>query len=267
MLAVGLVAMVYFGARVFGKTIGSILGGIIGKTSKRMWQNMAYALYPQSGIAIGLVILLSNDAFIPDDIKQAVSAIVLAGVTIAEILGPFCTKAALVRSGEANRDRQRLVEFLAEEFIIVDLKAMDKWDAIRQMVAFLMKTHRVEHISQEELYQSVVSREKDMSTAMGRGIAIPHGHIEKGVAIQGVMAIIREGIDFDAPDNEPVKLIMLIVTPKDKKDLHLKVLSSLSSMVSDSAIRERLMAAISPEDAMEVIESKEARDYNYFLEQ
>ncbi|MDF7806802.1 PTS sugar transporter subunit IIA [Pontiellaceae bacterium B12219] len=267
MLAVGLVAMVYFGARVLGKTIGSILGGIIGRTTKRMWQNMAYALYPQSGIAIGLVILLSNDAFIPEDIKQAVSAIILAGVTIAEILGPFCTKAALVRSGEANRDRQRLVEFLAEEFIIVDLKAMDKWDAIRQMVAFLMKTHRVEHISQEELYQSVVSREKDMSTAMGHGIAIPHGHIEKGVAIQGVMAIIREGIDFDAPDNEPVKLIMLIVTPKDKKDLHLKVLSSLSSMISDAAIRDRLMAAISPEDAMEVIESKEARDYNYFLEQ
>jgi mannitol/fructose-specific phosphotransferase system IIA component (Ntr-type)/Kef-type K+ transport system membrane component KefB len=267
MLAVGLVAMVYFGARVLGKTIGSVLGGIVGKTSKRIWQNMAYALYPQSGIAIGLVILLSNDAHIPGEIKQAVSAIILAGVTIAEILGPFCTKAALVRSGEANRDRQRLVEFLAEEFIIVDLKATDKWDAIRQMVAFLMKTHRVEHISQEELYESVVSRENEMSTAMGRGIAIPHGRIEKGVAIQGVMAIIRDGIDFDAPDNEPVKLIMLIVTPEDKKDLHLKVLSSLSSMVSDSAIRERLMAAISSEDAMEVIESKEARDYNYFLEQ
>ncbi|MDF7797925.1 PTS sugar transporter subunit IIA [Pontiellaceae bacterium B1224] len=266
MLAVGLVAMVYFGARVLGKTIGAALGGIVGKTSKRIWQNMAFALYPQSGIAIGLVILLSNDAFIPEEIKQAVSAIILAGVTIAEIIGPFATKAALVRSGEANRDRQRLVEFLAEEFIVVNLKAMDKWDAIRQLVAFMMKTHRVEHISQEELYQSVVAREQDMSTAMGRNIAIPHGHIEKGPSIQGVMAICREGIEFDAPDNEPVKVIMLIITPKDKKDLHLKVLSSLSSMVSDQAIRERLIAAISPEDAMEVIESKEARDYNYFLE-
>ncbi len=266
MLSVGVVALVYVGARVFGKSLGAALGGIVGKCSKRIWHNMAFALYPQSGIAIGLVVLLSNDPHIPEEIKQAVSAIILAGVTIAEIVGPFATNAALARSGEANRDRQRLVEFLAEEFIVVDLKALDKWDAIRQLVAFLMKTHRVEHISQDELYQSIVDREKDMSTAMGRGIAIPHGHIEKGPSIQGVMAICREGVEFDAPDNEPVKLIMLIVTPSDKKDMHLKVLSSLSSMVSDAAIRERLIAAISPEDAMEVIESKDARDYNYFLE-
>jgi mannitol/fructose-specific phosphotransferase system IIA component (Ntr-type) len=266
MAAVGLMAAVYIGGRVLGKTIGAAIGGIVAKSSRRIWQNMAYALYPQSGIAIGLVILLGNDANIPQDLTQAVSAIILAGVTVAEIIGPFCTKAALARSGEAGRDRQRLVEFLAEEFIIVDLKALDKWDAIRQLVAFLMKTHRVEHVSQEELYQTIVDREKEMSTGMGHGIAIPHGHIKKGPAIQGVLAICRNGIDFDSPDNQPVKLIMLIVTPEDKKDMHLKVLSSLSSMVRDEAIRTRLIAAISPEDAMEVIESEEARDYNYFLE-
>ncbi|NNJ70446.1 MAG: PTS transporter subunit EIIA, partial [Kiritimatiellales bacterium] len=212
MLAVGLLALIYVGARVLGKSIGAALGGLVGKCSGRIWQNMSFALYPQSGIAIGLVVLLSNDLYIPETIIQTVSAIILAGVTIAEIVGPFCTKAALARSGEANRDRQRLVEFLAEEFIVVDLKAMDKWDAIRQLVNFLMRTHRVEHISQEELYQSIVAREKDMSTAMGRGIAIPHGHTEKGPSIQGVMAICRQGLEFDAPDGEPVKLIMLIVT-------------------------------------------------------
>lgn len=266
MLSVGALALVYIGARVLGKSIGAALGGILGKCSPRIWQNMAYALYPQSGIAIGLVILLSNDPNTPGDIRQAVGAIILAGVTMAEIIGPFCTKAALARSGEANRDRQRLVEFLAEEFIVVDLAAKDKWDAIRQLVAFMMRTHRVEHVSQEELYQTVVEREKMLSTAMGRAIAIPHGHIKKGPAIQGVMGICRNGIEFDAPDGEPVKLIMLIITPEDRKEMHLKVLASLSSMIRDDAIRTRLIAAISPEDAMEVIESKEARDYNYFLD-
>ncbi len=67
-------------------------------------------------------------------------------------------------------------------------------------------------------------------------------------------------------DGEPVKIIMLIVTPEGKEDTHLKVMASLSAMVSDEAIRTRLIAAISPEDAWEVIESKEVRDYNYFLE-
>lgn len=266
MLAVGGLAAVYIGGRVLGKTLGAAIGGIVGKCSPRIWQNMAYALYPQSGIAIGLVILLGNDVSIPEEIRSMVSAIILAGVTIAEIVGPFCTKAALARSGEAGRDRERLVEFLAEEFILVDLKTSDKWDAIHQMVAFLMKTHRVEHMSQEELYETVIEREKSMSTGIGQGIAIPHGRIKKGPAIQGVLAICRDGVDFDSPDGEPVKLLVLIVTPEDKKDLHLKVLSSLSSMVSNEIIRTRLIAAISPEDAMEVIESEEARDYNYFLE-
>jgi PTS system fructose-specific IIC component len=263
---VGGLALVYFASRFVGKGLGAALGGMLGKSSKRLWQNMSFSLVPQAGIAIGLVVLLDGDESIPREMSRAVGAIVLAAVTINEIVGPFFTKAALMRSGEANRDRQRLVEFLAEEFIMVDLKALDKWDAIRQLVTFLMRTHRVEHISHEELYQSIVARENEFTTAMGREIALPHGRIGKGPAIQGVMGICRDGIDFDAPDGEPVKLIMLIVTPEDKKDLHLKVLASLSAMVRDDAIRTRLIAAISSEDAMEVIESKEVRDYNYFLD-
>ncbi len=266
MMEVGGLAVVYFASRFVGKGLGAALGGVIGRCSKRLWQNMSFSLIPQAGIAIGLVVLLDGDESMPRAMTHAVGAIILAAVTINEIVGPFFTKAALIRSKEAGLDRQRLVEFLAEEFIVVNLKALDKWDAIRQLVAFLMRTHRVEYVSQEELYQTVVEREKDFSTAMGRGIAIPHGRITKGPAIQGVMAICRNGIEFDSPDGEPVRIIMLIVTPEDKKDMHLKVLSSLSAMVSDESIRNRLMAAISPEDAMEVIESKEARDYNYFLD-
>ena len=148
----------------------------------------------------------------------------------------------------------------------MDLKAEDKWDAIRRLSGFLMRTHRVEHISEDELYASVCAREEEMSTAIGEGIAIPHGHVDKGPAIQGVMGICREGIDFDAPDGEPVRLILLIATPQDKRDLHLKVLASLSRMMSNPKIRNRLIAALSPEDAMEVIESEEVRDYNYFLD-
>jgi PTS system fructose-specific IIC component len=210
---------------------------------------------------------MSNDDSIPGEIKHTVSAIVLAGVTIAEIIGPLCTKAAVKNANEHEQDRERLVEFLSEEFVKVDLKADDKWDAIQQLSGFLMRTHRVEHLSEAELYESVCLREKEMSTAIGEGIAIPHGHVDKGPAIQGVMGICPEGIDFNAPDGEPVRLILLIVTPNDKRDVHLKVLASLSRMMANPKIRTRLMAALSPEDAMEVIESEEVRDYNYFLEQ
>ena len=264
--AVGLMALIYTFSRILGKSIGTWFGGLIGKCSSRIRTHMTYALYPQSGIAIGLVVLLSNDLFIHDEIKQTVSAIVLAGVALAEIIGPICTKAAVKSAKEDDKDRERLVEFLSEEFIKIDLKATDKWDAIKQLTSFMMKTHRVEHMTEEELYESIVMRENDMSTAIGDGIAIPHGYVSKGPAIQGVMGICREGIDFDAIDGRPIKLILLIITPNDKREMHLKVLSSLSRMMSNAVIRNRLLSAISPEDAMEIIEGEDARDYNYFLE-
>ncbi len=263
---VGGLAFIYLLARLVGKGAGAALGGLVGKCSKRIWQNMSFSLVPQAGVAIGLVILLDGDENIPATMTRAVGAIILAAVTVNEIVGPFCTKAALIRSKENGRDRQRLVEFMAEEFIMVDLKATDRWDAIRQLTTFLMRTHRVEHITLEELYQTIVEREKLMSTGMGKGIAIPHGRIKKGRDIQGVIGICREGVDFDAPDGLPVKLIMLIATPEKKADMHLKVMGSVSAMVSNETIRNRLIAAISPEDAMDVIESEEARGFNYFLE-
>ena len=266
LVEVGGLALIYFAARFVGKGLGAVLGGLAGKCSKRIWQNMSFSLVPQAGVAIGLAILLTGDKDMPGGLTHSIGAIILAAVTINEIVGPFFTKAALTRAGEAYCDRPRLVEFLAEEFVVVDLKARDKWDAIHQLVAFLMRTHRVEHIDKDELYHTVVERENMASTAMGKGIALPHGRIEKGPAIQGVMGILREGVDFGAPDGQPVRLVMLIVTPKEHADLHIKVLASLAGMVRDETIRTRLLAALSPEDAMEVIESKEARDYNYFLE-
>ena len=69
-------------------------------------------------------------------------------------------KAAVKSAKEDDKDRERLVEFLSEEFIKVDLKANDKWDAIKQLTSFMMKTHRVEHMTEDELYDSIVSRER-----------------------------------------------------------------------------------------------------------
>ena len=159
------------------------------------------------------------------------------------------------------------MEFLHEEFILTGLKARDKWDAIRQLTDFFIRVHHVKHIPSDHVYDSIVERETSMSTALGKGVAIPHGRISKGPAIQGVLGIYREGIDFNAPDGKPVQIIMLIVTPENHEDRHLQVMASLSAMISDNMIRSRLIAAINANDAWEVIEGEETRNYNYFLEE
>jgi mannitol/fructose-specific phosphotransferase system IIA component (Ntr-type) len=243
------------------------VGGVVSKTSRRIWSSIPLGLMPQAGIAIGLVVLLEGDPRIPRDITELVGAVVLAAVTINEIIGPFFTRAALRRAREAGLDRPRLMEFLQEEFILTDIQAEDKWDALAKLTDFFALTHNIRPRHRDKILASVVERERELSTAVGMGCAIPHGRIDAGSAVQGVLGICRDGIDFDAPDGAPVKLIVLIVTPKEHEKRHLEVMASLASMMSNEQVRERLVAAINANDAWEIIEHEEGRGYNYFLDE
>ncbi|MFP4502155.1 MAG: cation:proton antiporter [Candidatus Hydrogenedentota bacterium] len=264
--AAGVICVAYVAARFSGKAIGAALGGIASRTSRRIWINTGFGLMPQAGVAIGLVVLLSGDTRLDPGLREMVTTVVLAAVAIAEIFGPFLVRLGLRRANELNKDRRRLMEFLQEEYITTDLTAQDKWEAIRKLTDFYIRTHRTKPEDRQQLYNSIIDREKDFTTGIGLGAAIPHGRIEKGQGIRGVLAICREGVDWDAPDGEPVKLIMLLVTPRGYEKEHLEVMASLASMISDEMLRTRLVAAIDPNDAWEVIEGEETSTYNYFID-
>jgi len=257
----------YLFARAAGKTIGALTGGALLQISQRIYTNIAIGLWPQAGVAIGLIVLLESDARLPANMAPLIGTVVLAAVTLNEIIGPFFTRGALRRSREAGRDRPRLVEFLEEEHILMDVVAEDRWEALKQLSAFYAKVYRCAPSEAVDIEASVMERERETTTAIGLGAAIPHGRVPEGEGIRGVLGISREGVDFNAIDGQPVHLMMLIVTPHEHEQRHLEVMSSLVSMVSNEAIRERLAAAIDANDAWEIIEGEEARPYNYFLEE
>lgn len=263
---VGVLCAAYMVARMAGKCVGAALGGMAGKASRRIWFNLGLGLVPQAGVAIGLVVYLRGNPNVDPEISSFISTLILSAVTVNEIIGPFFTRFALSRAKEAGKDKRRLMEFLQEEFILVDLKAQDKWEAIHTLSDFYARTH---HLSQEQrdiLHKTVEERERDFTTAIGLGAAIPHGRVDEGARVNGVLGICRDGVDFEAPDGEPVKLIMLIVTPKGFDQEHLEVMASLAKMISDEAIRTRLIAAIDANDAWEIIEGEETPNYNYYLD-
>lgn len=262
----GPLCALYILARGFGKSIGATAGAVLSGSSARIRSSIPFGFLPQAGVAVGLIVVLQGDPRIDPEFSSLVGTLVLAAVTINEIVGPFTTRYALRRADEAGLDRPRLVEFLQEEFILPDLRADDKWDALRKLTDFYARTHRVKPHQRDAVYASVLERENEASTAIGFQAAIPHGKVESGEVIQGVLAICPDGVDFDAPDGLPVKLIVLIVTPREHEQRHLDVLASLSSMISNEHVRTRLMAALDANDAWEVIESEQSRPYNYFLE-
>ncbi len=266
LISAGALCVVYVVARSAGKMMGAYVGARTTSSSPRIAASIPLALVPQAGVVIGLLVLLEGDARVPAEISDKVGTLLVAAVTINEILGPLFTRMALVRSKEAGLDRPRLMEFLQEEFILTNLESDDKWDALRKLTDFFVSAHHVNRSHADELYDTIVEREKTDSTAIGCGAAIPHGRLDIADEVQGVLGISRKGIPFDAPDGEPVKLIMLIATPTEHEKRHLEVMAGLAGMVSDPIVRERLIAAVDANDAWEIIEDVGARTYNYFLE-
>jgi nitrogen PTS system EIIA component len=94
-----------------------------------------------------------------------------------------------------------------------------------------------------EILEALLQRERVGSTAMGRGIAIPHGRLAGLERIVSVFARLEEPIDFEAPDEEPVDLIFVLLAPEDADGDHLKALARVSRLAREPQMVERLRSS------------------------
>ena len=135
------------------------------------------------------------------------------------------------------------------------------------MVDFFIRSHKGSRKFKNDILLSVMERENDMSTGIGKGIAIPHGVVKSGPVIWGALGISREGVEFDSLDGKPVHLIILIVTPKKHKaDMHLSVLSEISKMLSNDEIKDKLFRCRTADQVCEILTEQEHKNFTYFLD-
>jgi nitrogen PTS system EIIA component len=128
--------------------------------------------------------------------------------------------------------------------VVVDLDVSSKKRAFEQAGLLFENNHG---IGRSDVFDSLFTREKLGSTALGQGIAIPHGRIKGMRDAQGAFLRLRTPIPFDAPDGKPVNLIFVLLVPERATDLHLQILSELAQMFSDKDLRRKL--AESPDAA------------------
>lgn len=262
----GIIGVVYFFARNAGKITGGYLGGFLAGAPQRVYRYVGAGLLPQAGVAIGLVILAGGIQGLRPVI-DFLTTLVLAVVAMNELAGPLATKWALYKSGDAGQDRPKLIEFLLEDYILANMKAKTKEEAIRELISFFVKSHRATPGLEKEILASVFEREQLASTGIGNGVAIPHGVISEGPIIWGALGVSKQGIDFDSIDDEPVHLIILIVTPKNHKaDMHLAVLSEIAKLLSDGSVLEQVFDAGSAAAICDIFREKEQKNFNYFLD-
>ncbi|MCF7918805.1 MAG: cation:proton antiporter [Candidatus Cloacimonetes bacterium] len=255
-------------SRFMGKYLGPTMGAYLSGSIKSIKDNIGFTMFPIAGLAIGLVMLSANIPFLSPYASE-ITAIILTAVVVYELLGPVFAGNALKKAGEVDKDRVRLLEFLQEEYIMLDLKSSDKWETLDALAEFLYRTHKCLHyITIEELKTSVRTREKEISTGIGNNIAIPHAIIEGGPRIMGVIGISQKGIDFDSIDELPVHIIIMIATPEDSYSLHLNVLAHVARIFGhERHINERLLAAKTPAEVFEILQSEEVERLNPFFEE
>ena len=150
-----------------------------------------------------------------------------------------------------------LVDILSKEQIVPDLRAVDRWEAIDELIANLVATGKIKPEHQEAVRAVVRKRENQMSTGVGYGVGIPHG--SKGLTadmvpeVVGALGRSKTGIDFAALDNKPVNHVLLFLVPEGQFQKHLHTLANIAKLLHRTEILQALEQAPDAEAMLKVI--------------
>ncbi|MBR0406234.1 MAG: PTS sugar transporter subunit IIA [Eggerthellaceae bacterium] len=152
----------------------------------------------------------------------------------------------------------RITDLLAPEAIELGVALASKNDAIEKLISL---HDGAGNLSDVEGYRSaILAREAQGTTAIGEGMAIPHAKTD-AVAHPALAAItVPDGVDYEAPDGQPSKLLFMIAAPSDG-EVHLEVLARLMTMLMDVDWRNKLLGAASAEEFLKLIDDKEREKF------
>jgi nitrogen PTS system EIIA component len=149
----------------------------------------------------------------------------------------------------------KITELLKKEFILEQLKAKSKQEALAELAGAFVKNQI--NFDSGAMLRVLLEREKLGSTGIGDGIAIPHGKLAGLGEIAIAFGRSRKGIDFEAMDGKPVHLITLLIAPENSAGQHLKALAKISRMMKDEVFRRNLLEAKTHDDLVRIIAEKD----------
>lgn len=153
----------------------------------------------------------------------------------------------------------KITDLLQENSIKLNVVSKGKEEALNQIINLISQTGNV--ANKEEYKKVVLNREKQGTTGIGEGIAIPHGKTNAVKKASLAAMVIPNGVDFEALDNQKVNLMFLIAAPETKDNIHLEVLSRLSALLMDEKFREKLKKAKTPKEFINYIDEAEKAKY------
>lgn len=148
-----------------------------------------------------------------------------------------------------------LAGLLQQNAIIPGLKVNSKKQLLQELAA---KASKITGLSEREIFDVILQRERLGSTGVGNGIAIPHGKLDDLPAIVGIFARLETPIDFEALDDQPVDLVFLLLAPEGAGADHLKALSRIARVLRDQDVVARLRTTDSASALYTLLDEEQA---------
>lgn len=143
-----------------------------------------------------------------------------------------------------------LSDLLGKDAVIAGLKAKSKKQAIQELSG---RAAELTGLSEREIFDTLLQRERLGSTGVGHGIAIPHGKLIRLDKLVGLFAKLSKPVDFDALDDEPVDLVFLLLAPEGAGADHLKALARIARQLRDASVTKGVRAATSAPEIYEFL--------------
>ncbi|MEQ1661262.1 MAG: PTS sugar transporter subunit IIA [Thiobacillus sp.] len=143
-----------------------------------------------------------------------------------------------------------IAPLLSPETTLLDLPFSSKKKLFEHAADLFGKTLT---LKPADIFTSLFERERLGSTALGCGIAIPHGRIKGLKDARGALYRLSTPLEFDAPDNQPVSLCFILLVPKDANETHLQILGELAQLFGEESIREKMLASRNTDELLALI--------------
>src|SRR3954468_18928300 len=146
-----------------------------------------------------------------------------------------------------------LGDILGSDNILPELQASNRWEAIDELINNLVVTGKIKPEHRDAIAAVVKKRETSMSTGIGFGIGIPHASTDLIYEVVGSLGRSHKGVNFEALDNQPVKLVMLFLVPQGQFQKHLHTLANIAKLLHKADFRQSLEQAPSGEAMLKII--------------
>jgi nitrogen PTS system EIIA component len=151
----------------------------------------------------------------------------------------------------------KITEILAPDMVLPELKGNTKDKVLKELAEGLASKYP--DIRLEDLTAVLSERERLGSTAIGDGIAIPHGKLRGVTKIIGAFGRHPTGVDFESLDGNPTQIFFVLVAPEDSASLHLKALARVSRLLKDDGFRSRLLAAPDSAEIYRLVKEEDSK--------